>query len=458
MSFIQRITASWRDDPLLRRVAGSSSVLFSSNSISLVLSVVQSILAARLLGPAGLGLVGIVMSYASTVNGFFSFRMSELVVKYGGEYLENKQYDQAAALMKAAGFGEAAVSVLAFLFVVLTAHWASVTIAKTPGTEWLLIAYAAGLLANFNVETSTGILQVTDRIKLQGWINLVQSIATAVIIAVAFFSNGSIQMVLGAYLIGKAIIGLGLFITAQFQLRRVLGRGWLGNPITSLPSLRAWFKFAFSSNLSATLILIFRESELLWVGYFLTTEAAGYYKAAYAIVSLLSVPANPLILATYPEINKLVVQKAWPRLRDFLRKITTLSAVYNLALAAGFVLFGKWLLWIYGKQYLPAYPAMLALLVGLVFNYILFWNRPLLLALGHPEFPLKATLAAGLAKTALAFPLVPRFGFVAEAVLLSVYYLSSVGAMVRRGWIEIRRQEVEIQWQGETKEDFEDTL
>ena len=61
-----------------------------------------------------------------------------------------------------------------------------------------------------------------------------------------------------------------------------------------------------------------------------------------------------------------------------------------------------------------------------------------LLSLGLPEYPLKATIVAGVAKLALAFPLVPRFGYVAEAVLLSLYYITSVGAIVLRGVKEIR--------------------
>jgi O-antigen/teichoic acid export membrane protein len=441
MSFFQKVISAWRNDHLVGRVLRSSSVLFSSNTISLGLSVIQSILAARLLGPAGFGLVGIVMGYASTVNGLLSFRMSELVVRYGGEYLEKNEKEKAAALVKAASLSEAAVSALAFLFVVITASLASQYIAKTPATAWLFILYGLGLLANFNTETSTGVLQTLDKIKLQGVINLVQSVLTAGIITFAFFSHGSLQLVLYAYLAGKTVLGLGIFLTAFHHLTRRLGGGWWNAPIRILPRFREMARFAISSNLSATAILVFRESEILWVGYFLTSEAAGYYKAAYAIVSLLAVPANPFILTTYPEINRLVVQKAWPRLKDFLRKITSISAAYNLALAAAFILFGKWLLRIYGGEYVVAYPALIALLVGQVFNYILFWNRPLLLSLGLPEFPLKATVAAGLAKMALAFPLVPLYGYVAEAALLSFYYLVSVGVIVWRGVKEIKMRE-----------------
>ena len=432
------LLSKFKDDPLLGKVLRSTGALFGGNSVSLGLSVLQSILAARLLGPAGFGLVGIVMSYASTVNGFLSFRMSELVVRYGGEYLENDEKEKTAALVKAAAFSESSVSLLAFIFVALTAALAAEHIAKTPNTAMLFIVYSLGLLANFNAETSTGVLQMLGKIKYQGVINLVQSILTAGLITLAYFTNGSLQFVLFAYLAGKVVLGIGIFATAFFQLTKRLGGGWWKANINSIPKVKELAHFAFTSNLSATAILIFRESEILWVGFFLTVEAAGYYKAAYVIVGLLSVTANPFILTTYPEINKLVVQKAWPRLKDFLKKITTISTIYNLALAAGFVIFGKWLLFISGREYVAAYPTLLVLLVGFTFNYIFFWNRPLLLSLGLTEYPLKATMVAGVAKLALAFPLVPRFGYIAEAALLSLYYITSVGAIVLRGVKEVR--------------------
>lgn len=429
--------AHWREDGLLGRVVHNSAHLFSRNSLSLVLSYGQGIFAARLLGVTGFGLLGLVMGYASTVNSILSFRMSETVVRYGGEYLERGEKEKASALVKAAALTEAAVSALAFIFVALTSALASQYISKTPGTAWLFSLFSLGLLANFNYETSLGILQITDKVKFQGTINLIQNVVCALVILGAFFLNGGIVIVLTAYLIGKSILGLGMFAFAQIQLRRVLGAGWWKASFKAIPSYREIGWFAFNSNISGTVIKIFRESEVVWVGFFLTSTAAGYYKAAYTVIGLLSVMADPFITTTYPEINRLIVQKAWPRLRDFLRKVTTLAFVYNLAEAIGFVLLGRWVLWIYGSQYVSAYPALMALLVGLAFNYTFFWNRPLLLSLGLPEYPIKATVAAGLIKIALAFLFVPRFGYVAEAALLSFYYAVSVGAMVWRGMKEI---------------------
>jgi O-antigen/teichoic acid export membrane protein len=405
-----------------------------------------------MLGPAGYGIVGIIMSFASTVNGLLSFRMGELVVRYGGKYLEENQKQRAAAVIRAAALAEAAVSVFAFLVLLLTAGIAARYFAKTPGIEWLVMVYGLGLLSNFNVETATGVLQITDRIKRRGVVNLVQSILSAAIIVVLFAWNSrapfdpekALVGVLLAYLLGKVVLGAGLFAAAWSELRQIMGRGWHRESFASLPSLRELFGFAVSSNLSATAILVFRESELLWVGLFLNSEAAGLYKVAYTIVSLLAIPADPLILSVYPETNRLVVQRAWRRLRDFLRKVTTLSLAYNLLLALGLAVFGRWILAVFGEQYTVAYPAMMALLVGLVFNYTLFWNRPILLSFGLQTFALGAVLLAGAIKVGLAIPLVPRYGYVMEAALLSGYYVVSVGLIVWRGLTEVNRRSVHV--------------
>lgn len=436
------LLSKFKNDPLFAKVMRSSGSLFSNNTLALGLSVVQGIMATRLLGPAGFGLIGVVMAFASVVNSIFSFRMSELVVRYGGEYLNKQDKEQASALLKAASTTEAAVSLIAFLVVLFTAQLAETYLAKTPDIAGMFTFFAVNLLANFNTETSTGILQITDRIKLQGTTNLIQAIVTTLVIAGAFFFNGSITVVLIAYLIGKSIVGLGLFFAAQNQLREKLGSGWWRTPISALTARKEIFRFAFSSNISATIIKLFRESELIWVGFFLDTTAVGYYRVAFTITHFLAIPADPLIATTFPEINKLAVEKAWDKLKSFLKKITAFSFTYNIILGAGLILFGHWIIQIYsGKEYLAAYPALVALTIGLVFNYILFWNRPLLLALGLPEFPVYVTLAAGVIKLALSFWLVPMYGVAAAGGLLSFYYIASVGLMVLRGLQKIKQNE-----------------
>ncbi len=434
MTFLNR----FKNDPLFSKALRASGALFSANTLALGLSVLQGIMATRLLGPSGFGLLGMVMAFASTVNSLFSFRMGELVVRYGGEYLNTNEKEKASALFKAASLTETSVSVIAFLVVALSANLAESYLAKTGGSAWMFIAYAFGLLANFNVESSIGVLQITDKIKQQGAVNLIQSILSTLMIASAFFFNGGIALILAAYLLGKSMLGLGIFFAAQKQLRERLGVDWWKTPLAKLDSTREVIRFAIHSNISASIIKIFRESELIWVGLFLDTTAVGYYRVAFTLAHFLAIPADPLIAATFPEINKLAVEKNWARLKNFLKKITAFSFAYNFMLGAGLILFGHLVISIYaGADYLAAYPALVALAVGLTFNYTLFWNRPLLLALGLSEFPVYVTLVAGVIKLALSFWLVPQYGIAAAGALLSFYYVASVGMMAVRGITKI---------------------
>jgi O-antigen/teichoic acid export membrane protein len=251
----------------------------------------QGVLVTRLLGPAGFGLIGVVMAFASTVNSIFSFRMSELVVRYGGEYLNKGEKEKASAIMKAAGLTEGAVSLAAFLVVMLTAGLAETYLAKTPNVSWMFTVYALGLLANFNTETSTG---YSSSYRPNQIARHDQSCAEYFYI---HHYRGRIfpewkycTIILVAYLLGKSILGLGMFITAQVQLHKVLGAGWWRTPFSVLKSTRQLIRFALSSNISATIIKIFRESELIWIGFFLDTTAVGYYRVAYTIVHFLAIP------------------------------------------------------------------------------------------------------------------------------------------------------------------------
>ena len=112
---LNKLLSIWREDSLLRRVVKNSSYLFSSSTIGMGLAMLQSILAARLLGVAAFGLLGMVMSFATSINRLLSFRIGELVVKYGGEYLSQGKKDRAAATLKAAALTEIATSASAYL-------------------------------------------------------------------------------------------------------------------------------------------------------------------------------------------------------------------------------------------------------------------------------------------------------------------------------------------------------
>jgi O-antigen/teichoic acid export membrane protein len=435
---MRAIWQSLRSDVLLQRVLRNSSYLFSSSSLVIGLAMLQSILAGRLLGVSELGVLGAITAFASTLNRLFSFRMGELIVKYLGDYLPKNQKDRAAALIKIAGLTEAASSILAFALLMALAPLGARYFAKDLAYTALFRFYGLSILGNLMAETAAGVLQSTEQFKQQAWINLGQSILTAALILAAFIFKGGLWWVVSAYLVGKLILGMLPVVLAWRSLDLHLGQGWWRAHLTSLPPWRELSHFAVTSNLSATVNMLVRDSEILWVALFLTPSAAGYYKVALAISSIIPIPVVPFTSASYPEISRSTAARAWKQLTSLLQRVSLISAGITAAIALVLVVFGRPLVQLYGSEFLPAYPALLVLLAGYGFSNLVFWNRPLLLALGLPGYPFWITLVCGTLKIGLSLLIIPRFGFVGAAGLLAGYFIISGAAMAWRGLQQLR--------------------
>ncbi len=451
-SLLARLRA-FTGDRLLRRVVRNSSYLFASNAISAVLSIVT----ANMLGVKSFGELEIITVFVSNVNRLLSFRMGDAVVKYMGEALERGQSERAAAVVKAGLLIEALTSLAAYGILALLAPLGASLIAKDLRLVPLFLAYGISILANLVTETSTGVLQVTNHFRSQALITLLQSVVVAAMLALAVLRGGSteelIWAVMWAYLSGKVVAGLGPVVLAAFWLPRALGKSWWRASFDLLPPWRELIRFGLSTNISATINVLARDSEGLWVGYFFNATVTGYYKTARAIINLIVMPINPFISTTYPEITRAFVSRQWQRLRDLLRRVSLIAAVWTGAVAVGLLLFGRQLLFgpvelfgrtfqLYKSEFLPAYPVLLLLLAGYGVANILFWNRPLLLAQGMAGYALSVSFWSMLGKVALALVLLPRAGYLAEAGFLSLYFAVSVGVMVWRGLRGVRLAEL----------------
>lgn len=433
---------AWLEDTLLRRVLRNTGYLFSSATIAMALTSAQGILAALLLGPGEYGALGIVVLFTSSVNRLLSFRMGEMVIKYGGQSLALGKKEQAGAVIKIAGIAEALTSLVAFALLLALAPWAARFFIKDASYAPWISLFGATILVNLITETSTAVLQIGNHYRSQALLNLAQSLVTAGFITAAFFLKGGLREVLIAYIAGKAIFGIGIAVFALRCMPDLVGRNWLRIPLSGLPNRAEIARFAISTNLSGTINMVIRDSEVLWVGFFFTKVEAGYYKFALAVMNILLAPVIPLINTTSPEINNLVALRAWPDLRNLLKRTSLLAAAWTGACITGVLLVGNWFLTILKNgAFQPSFAAILILLLGYGFANILFWNRPLLLALGNPNYPLVVMLVVGLVKIGLMLAFVRSWGFLGQAGLLTGYFVFSVGWIVLGGLAFLRRQE-----------------
>jgi O-antigen/teichoic acid export membrane protein len=344
--------------------------------------------------------------------------------------------------VKGAALTEAITSLVAFAVMVLLSGWAAQAFVKDPAAQPLIVFYGVIILSNLIFETSRGVLQAFGMFGRFSVINLAQSILTfAIVLAAVLTSTASVRLVLAANIAGKTLAGIAIIVLAARVLNERLP-GWHSIPLRAYSGWRGLLGFALNTNLNGTVNLLVRDNIPLYIAGLTSTAEVAYFKIAFGFTNLLMLPIEPFIWPTYTEITSTIGRGQIDSTRRLLRQVSLISAGWVLAAGSAVALLGWWLIpLLYGPEFAPAYPAALILMVGYGYANIFGWNRPLLLALGLASFPLVVAAAAGVVELALIFSLVPYYGYLAAAAILSLYLVVSISINVWRGGGELRQRE-----------------
>jgi O-antigen/teichoic acid export membrane protein len=288
-------------------------------------------------------------------------------------------------------------------------------------------------------------LQSIDHFKQVARANFFQSIAVFLSMVMISLWMPTILGVLAAYLVGKTIAGITVTLSAIREANRVLGKDWTRVPLKVVSDWKSIGRFMLSTNINGTINLFARDNIPIYIGYFLSTAEVGYFKFALALINLVMLPIEPFIWPTYAEITKTIAKRQWDATRKLLRQVSSIAGVWTLLTGGGLIVLGWWLIpLIFGAKYLPAYPSIVILLAGYACANIFNWNRPLLLALGRPRYPLMVAGVVGVIELLLLFTLVPRGSYLTASAIFSGYLAISILWMVWRGLTLIPGEEAVV--------------
>ena len=433
---------AWRsivDDQILRRILANSGWLLGANGVGIPLGLVQSVMVARLLGVEQYGILSIILSFVAVINRLTSFRMNELVVKYVSEALVKERPDLASATIKAALVAEAGASILAFVITLLLTPLAARWFVGDPAAQSLIYTYALIILGNAVIETATGVLQVFNRFKAQALINVFAKIVTVGGVGFVYVEQGGLWGVVVAYLVGTILSAFTLVVYTLREISHQLGPTWWRVPLGNLKGeFRTMSKFALANNAIELLGLVYKDSELIWLGWLRNPTEVGYYKLAQLLVKLIVIPSTPLVKAIYPEISQTIEAGKSARTKRLLAKGTFIACIWIVPVGLGFMLVSPWLIrFFYGLEFVPAVSAFLILLLGLGIVHLLFWARPAVLSLGRADVFLKVTLLQTILKIPMVLILVPTYGYIMMATIQAGLFVLGVSMTAIFVWVAL---------------------
>jgi O-antigen/teichoic acid export membrane protein len=209
-----------------------------------------------------------------------------------------------------------------------------------------------------------------------------------------------------------------------------------------IPDWKSILRFALSTNLNGTVNLFARDNIRLYLAWFLSNAQVGYFRLASSLINLVMLPIEPFIWPTYSEITRTIAQRQWGATRKLLQQVSAIGGIWTLIAGGGLAALGWWIIpLLYGGEMAPAYPGVVILLPGYAFANILNWNRPLLLALGRPTYPLMVAAVSGAIEIMLILLFVPGTNYLVGAAIFSAYLAVSVSWNALRGLSILRREE-----------------
>ncbi|MDH0301897.1 MULTISPECIES: oligosaccharide flippase family protein [unclassified Pseudomonas] len=380
----------------------------------IALRLLRNVLLARILGPSERGLFALLSTLPDLISAATSGGLNSAV-----GYQAAKQRDMGLLLTQVLVYGCLLAGLLTLLCVFLVREFgADLEVTVQLGLlAWLLLlavpmtVLKSGLLTLHNASGGVGAFNA---------LRLAESLAPLLLFLGLYWMwrDAALEAALISWLCGIALVlVLGLWwLRRQHPLALRWDRG----------GQRELLSYSAKSHPDLLFQQLILRSDYLFIGAMLGSTALGHYAMASAAAELLLIVPEAV---TTPLMKRLLQQDAG------MEKITPLAlrltATVMLGACLGMALIGQWLIvTLFGAEYAPAYPALLALLPGLLG---LCYASILRLDLLGKNRPGTVSLLMGVGAAlnlVLNILLIPTWGIVGAAAASSIAYLAVTVAML----------------------------
>ena len=422
--------------PSLRRLFTNGSYLFGGSAAAMALALLQTLILARTLGPADFGVWSGVQAYVLVAYSLCTFRTSEPVTRYLIEFREKRDQGLMELLLGSALATEVATRVLALAVIAATVPWLAHDLPGGDGAiplylligtmqvcavfdqVWFSVARDLGrypAIAALNTVFplmrvgGLGALLAAGQLSLlgAGWLMAV---------------TGAIQAVLtGGYLFGAMAGGYGLRLGA-------LARSGIWGRRRELSAFWGVMGATFLWSICSSMI---KEADTLVLGFFRTAEEVGWYRLAKSLAATVMRVGEMLSQVIYQDFSELVVRQDLAEVR---RRVVLLCRTWLPLVAAGtlvgILVARPVLVLVFGAAFEPSVLPFQILLVASGFVTMVFWVRPIVLALELYWYNFRITVVQGLLLLPLNVLMCQHYGMLGATLTLALAWIAGYAALL----------------------------
>lgn len=425
-NFIQRVKSFSSDEKFKEILHGS---LYSSSAkiFAKVFALISSVIIARYYGADIIGFVAIIGSVIGMAVLLSNFGMSTSILRLIPEYTQNFSRSVALAIYLKTLILTGVISIITGYLLWFFSSEIADNVFHKPVLEYffelsafILVFYA---LNSLNIAA----IRAMKKMKPLALFEFLPSVITFILVIVltfAFYNKYN-----PIYIVFSSTI-LMAFLTS-FYIGKIIKNTDIDDGFARAPSFRSITVLSFPMFLTAGLQFISGQTDIFMLGMLTTEDQVGIYSIVFSLSMLTSFVLASINSMAAPKFSELYHQGKMDDLKHVAQKSTKMIFWISLPIMLVLILFGKFILAIYGQEFMLGYMALVFITIGQFINAASGSVGYFLNMTGHQKVFQNIILIAAIVNVVLNYVLIPKYGIngAAFATLVSTIFWNIVASV-----------------------------
>ena len=406
-----------------RRVARQTFWMGVITATQLLGGLAQVYLSARILGPAGYGILSIIIAVTWISSRLLTTPSAEVIASFATRSLVTGQTAEAARVLYSALLLNFATACIAYALTVALFYAAGGLLGIERTYLGAATLYALTVIFLATHQGALTALRLCDRLLLGLAVTIASGLAQIALLAAVWLAGGGLLAVTLTHVASTALNGVGM-LAALMITARAAGIPPSRHAMTlKVPAEVVRFQAgSYAKNIARALA---RELDIVLLAQFTGAANVGLYRGALQITRAAHIPFQKLT-----EVMQIEYGRRWhSRQSRALRRISRRSAAASFLLAAAGLgtlaaLHQPVIRFVLGSDFSAAAPLLLIMLLGAFLAAGLSAFTVLPAATGSIRPSLAGTLVGLAIKAAALVALAPRYGAVGAAWANTAYFIA----------------------------------
>jgi len=412
----------WLTTGPLQLIFKNAGILLRGKSIAGLCNLGSLAIAARALGPEVFGTLILIHTVIRLIIGISKFQSWQAVIRYGAVNLHAKEHKNFHKLIIFTILLDVSSALLGATVVILAAPLIAPYFGWSDNVTSMAMLY--GIVILFSVTaTPTGILRLFNRFDLLSIHTIISPGIRLIGGSLLYFYGTGLWGFLSVWFLAGVAGGITLGTMGWLELRKhnlLPPRKFSFCNLTQSHS--GIWKFVFATNILSSLNLTTGHLTTLMVGWIIGPTAAGLFKIAKELSTVLSKATELLAESMYPELAKLSTQKQTNIFKHVVFRSGFVAGSGATMIFFFMIVLGELLLqWTVGDEFVGAYPLLLLLIFAETIGAFGFGLNSAMYAIGRPGIPLRVNIITTAVYLPLLFFLLTQMNIIGAGIAFTIF-------------------------------------